>query len=156
MTDGIYIVEKGEYSDYRVIAAFSTEEKADEAVETWNRRYGDRWDKEPYRSGILPLDCDPKTHSPKSYLSFLDDEEQEEGYEVRVSGDEVDVEPESWDVGGDDKFVFDLSHAQNHNMIPEEFVVQVSFVECRDDREVAKRIAFDRIAMWKAAYHGLC
>ncbi len=58
MADAIYLITEGEYSDYHVVAAYTTREKAEEAIERLRRLgYSGRSDPEIEE---FPLDGTPR------------------------------------------------------------------------------------------------
>jgi len=54
VTDTIWLVSQGDYSDYRIVAAFSTEEAATAHVEEWNELGGEDRDARGYAISVDP------------------------------------------------------------------------------------------------------
>lgn len=141
----VWLVSSGSYSDYGINAAFSTEEKANEAAALWNKRkgYNDEYYVEDY-------DLDPALYpagDPGKVMGFWVSIALNGGRTTTYSDREWDeTEPRV-------SLVTFETPPQYANI--DYYRVLVTYEECRDDPERAKKIGQDRLARWKAEQEGI-
>lgn len=142
MNDKVYIITQGEYSDYHIVAVFNIKEDAEKFVNYMSDKYhGDPYEIEEYDIGI-----------PYDYIN-------NHIYSVKMCSDNSanviikEIAPGSYYYGDslrckNDAKVFETeeyNYATHKNT-----VYYYTYIFTANDKDHAKKIAFDRFAKYKA------
>jgi hypothetical protein len=145
----VWIVTRGEYSDYHIEAVFSTEERADNFARLISSRYeeasAEEWDlDEPWAA---------------QELYFWDCTIEDYQWDGAVTGkitplpDEADVviRPDSEDTEGVRVVAYRGIQFPGYDKLPPHYLVGVRAM----DKKVALKIARDKVAQYKAEKEGI-